>query len=116
MPDPRSSAGDFLEPAAAFDAFGRLLDDLTCRPSSGVGIVLFDQEPIFFVVVSSLMPRVHADQCPGAMQLVAVQLKLQHAPTVPVVGIDQRVPDAAVPDQNRSGTILLRGNDPFEFG
>ena len=82
---------------------------------SGTGgvIPLLDQQPRL-LALSAL--ALHAHQRPVALEFFTMQRKLELAGFQPLYRIAQRHPDATVPDDDRTGSILSGRNGALKIG
>ena len=113
MPRPIARLRDVFEAAAAEDAFRPGLGDAELARRSGVLVPFLDQEPAPAVRVAPVAPP-EADQGPASAKLLAGEGELQPAFTQPGDRIAGGHPGAPVPHENRSATVLARGDDALE--
>ena len=75
-----------------------------------VGISLLDQEPVI------VLPTLGADERPSSLELVPLEVEQELTLLHPLIGVLHGPPDPPVPDDGRSGTVVVGRNHPLEVG
>src|SRR5262245_18718502 len=107
LPGPWLILFHLLNISSTLHAVGKHRDDFACLSCLRLCIPFLDEQPVSLIcfLVST---AAHADQCPSALQFFPIQTELQHAVTIAVLCIMLGMPGSAIPDQHRTGSILLR--------
>src|SRR5690606_7261641 len=100
----RGRRGDLLERATARDAPAMLLDE-RLGIARGVRVAALHQEPVALL---------RAHERPATAHSLAAQLEAELAVAELLLGIAERLPLAAVPEQHRTAAVLAFGDQPLE--
>src|SRR6266446_1684581 len=114
MPDVLALFGDILEAAPREHAFRRIVHDARVGAALREGIVLLDQQPRLVAALAAVLAAVGLHQGPAAVEFLALELELEMALGIARDRVAFGNPCSAVPQQYRTGAVLLRGNDAFE--
>src|SRR5262249_52916922 len=107
----RSTLGDFIHAALGRNRPRLLLEDVPCARATRVRVVRLDQQPR---ILALAFPLAHPHQVPAAVQLFAVEAKVEPAGAVAFERIAFRMPAAAVPDHHRAAAILALRDGALE--
>src|SRR6185503_13561593 len=102
--------GDLIEITLAGDAEGLALENIIFPQAPGGAVLFLDQQPVGPAVVACA----HPCENPTAVKLPALQAELELAAAQPGMRVADRLPLAAIPEQDGSGAVLALGNGPFE--
>ena len=102
---------DLLDRAAAHHRLRHLLQDIRVLGVARRLVARLDQQPACLLFVR---PSAHADQMPGPVELLALELEGETALLEPLVRIAFRIPATAVPDHHRAAAILALRDGAFE--
>ncbi len=114
MPFARFSLRDGVDAATGDDTVRLGVDDARRAAAFRVVVVLLDQQPCLVTGLAAITAAVCPDQVPASLELFAVELELEMAPFVPVLRIADRLPRAAIPDDDGARAVLMRRNDALE--
>src|SRR5678815_3067206 len=102
---------DRVEIAARRDALRLGVDDVRVGAGPRVLVALLDQQP---ALVAAVLAAVALDEHPATVKLLAAQRELELALPVTGLGVADRLPFAAIPQQHGARPVLLRSDHALE--
>src|SRR6185312_4159193 len=96
----------------ADDALRALDQDVAVSFLPSLAIPFLDEQPVRAPFLGGAAS--HADEHPGAAELLAVKLELEPAAAEAFVRVFERLPGAAVPDDHLAGAVFAARDAPLE--
>ena len=100
-----SGCSDLLEAAAGDRAVRGFLGDGGIVRSALVLVVFLDEQPVILALCTKAI-ALHADECPVALELLAVEYEFELAVAQAFIHIRDRLPRALVPDHHGTAAVL----------
>jgi len=113
MPNPLAplAFGDLGHRAATDHRQRLLLEDIRIARAACVLVFGFDQKPRLLFLSR---PAVHAHEMPAPVQLLALKAEIEMTFLVSGVRVTLRIPLPAIPNHDRAGAVLRRGDGALE--